>query len=103
MGFIVQAGCNGFVPLKHGVPFAAPSVPGLLPSRVESSIRDTTRHSFRRRVRALRSRAEPALTEQFMSDLVVVAFLLAYPWIATPFFTYQIGAQALVERHGARG
>jgi branched-chain amino acid transport system permease protein len=27
--------------------------------------------------------------------LVVVAFLLAYPWIATPFFTYQIGAQAL--------
>jgi branched-chain amino acid transport system permease protein len=27
--------------------------------------------------------------------LVVLAFLFAYPWIATPFFTYQIGAQAL--------
>lgn len=27
--------------------------------------------------------------------VIVLAFLLAYPWIATPFFTYQIGAQAL--------
>jgi branched-chain amino acid transport system permease protein len=27
--------------------------------------------------------------------LIVLAFLLAYPWFATPFFTYQIGAQAL--------
>src|SRR5262245_9447184 len=27
--------------------------------------------------------------------LVVLAFLIAYPWFATPFFTYQIGAQAL--------
>jgi branched-chain amino acid transport system permease protein len=27
--------------------------------------------------------------------LIVLAFLLAYPWVATPFFTYQIGAQAL--------
>jgi branched-chain amino acid transport system permease protein len=27
--------------------------------------------------------------------LVVLAVLLAYPWFATPFFTYQIGAQAL--------
>jgi branched-chain amino acid transport system permease protein len=26
--------------------------------------------------------------------LIVLAFLLAYPWFATPFFTYQIGAQA---------
>ncbi len=25
----------------------------------------------------------------------MLAFLLAYPWFATPFFTYQIGAQAL--------
>jgi branched-chain amino acid transport system permease protein len=27
--------------------------------------------------------------------VVVLAVLLAYPWLATPFFTYQIGAQAL--------
>jgi branched-chain amino acid transport system permease protein len=27
--------------------------------------------------------------------VIVLAFLLAYPWFATPFFTYQIGAQAL--------
>jgi len=27
--------------------------------------------------------------------LLVLAFLLAYPWFSTPFFTYQIGAQAL--------
>jgi branched-chain amino acid transport system permease protein len=27
--------------------------------------------------------------------LIVLAFLIAYPWFATPFFTYQIGAQAL--------
>jgi branched-chain amino acid transport system permease protein len=27
--------------------------------------------------------------------VVVLALLLAYPWVATPFFTYQIGAQAL--------
>ena len=27
--------------------------------------------------------------------VVVLAFLLAYPWFATPFFTFQIGAQAL--------
>jgi branched-chain amino acid transport system permease protein len=27
--------------------------------------------------------------------VIVLAFLLTYPWVATPFFTYQIGAQAL--------
>jgi branched-chain amino acid transport system permease protein len=27
--------------------------------------------------------------------VIVLAFLLAYPWFATPFFTYQIAAQAL--------
>ena len=27
--------------------------------------------------------------------VIVLAFLVAYPWFATPFFTYQIGAQAL--------
>ena len=27
--------------------------------------------------------------------VVVLALLIAYPWLATPFFTYQIGAQAL--------
>jgi branched-chain amino acid transport system permease protein len=27
--------------------------------------------------------------------VVVLAFLLAFPWFATPFFTYQIGAQSL--------
>src|SRR5204862_6450444 len=27
--------------------------------------------------------------------VVVLAFLLGYPWFATPFFTYQIGAQSL--------
>jgi branched-chain amino acid transport system permease protein len=27
--------------------------------------------------------------------IIVLAFLVAYPWFATPFFTYQIGAQAL--------
>ncbi len=27
--------------------------------------------------------------------IIGLAFLLAYPWFATPFFTYQIGAQAL--------
>ena len=27
--------------------------------------------------------------------VIVLAFLIAYPWVATPFFTYQIGAQAL--------
>jgi branched-chain amino acid transport system permease protein len=27
--------------------------------------------------------------------VIVLAFLLAYPWFATPFFTYQIGAQTL--------
>ena len=27
--------------------------------------------------------------------LVVLAFLIGYPWFATPFFTYQIGAQSL--------
>jgi branched-chain amino acid transport system permease protein len=27
--------------------------------------------------------------------VIVLAFLVAYPWVATPFFTYQIGAQAL--------
>jgi branched-chain amino acid transport system permease protein len=27
--------------------------------------------------------------------LIVLALLVAYPWLATPFFTYQIGAQAL--------
>ncbi|HEU5195184.1 MAG TPA: branched-chain amino acid ABC transporter permease [Methylomirabilota bacterium] len=27
--------------------------------------------------------------------VIVLAFLLAYPWFATPFFTFQIGAQAL--------
>jgi branched-chain amino acid transport system permease protein len=27
--------------------------------------------------------------------VIVFAFLLGYPWFATPFFTYQIGAQAL--------
>ena len=27
--------------------------------------------------------------------LLVLVFLLAYPWFSTPFFTYQIGAQAL--------
>jgi branched-chain amino acid transport system permease protein len=27
--------------------------------------------------------------------VVVLAFLVAYPWLATPFFTFQIGAQAL--------
>jgi branched-chain amino acid transport system permease protein len=30
-----------------------------------------------------------------LHHVVVLAFLLAYPWFATPFFTYQIGAQAL--------
>jgi branched-chain amino acid transport system permease protein len=28
--------------------------------------------------------------------LIVLAALLAYPWVATPFFTFQIGAQSLV-------
>lgn len=27
--------------------------------------------------------------------VIVLAFLVAYPWFATPFFTYQIGAQSL--------
>ena len=27
--------------------------------------------------------------------VVVLAFLLAFPWFATPFFTFQIGAQSL--------
>ena len=27
--------------------------------------------------------------------VIVLAFLIAFPWFATPFFTYQIGAQAL--------
>jgi branched-chain amino acid transport system permease protein len=27
--------------------------------------------------------------------VIVLALLVAYPWLATPFFTYQIGAQAL--------
>ena len=30
-----------------------------------------------------------------LRHVVVLAFVLAYPWFATPFFTYQIGAQAL--------
>jgi branched-chain amino acid transport system permease protein len=30
-----------------------------------------------------------------LRHVLVLAFLLAYPWFATPFFTYQIGAQAL--------
>ena len=30
-----------------------------------------------------------------LRHLVVLAFLIAYPWFAPPFFTYQIGAQAL--------
>lgn len=30
-----------------------------------------------------------------LRHIVVLAVLLVYPWIATPFFTYQIGAQAL--------
>ena len=30
-----------------------------------------------------------------LHHVVVLAFLVAYPWFATPFFTYQIGAQAL--------
>jgi branched-chain amino acid transport system permease protein len=30
-----------------------------------------------------------------LRHLVVLAFLIAYPWFATPFFTYQIGAQTL--------
>jgi branched-chain amino acid transport system permease protein len=30
-----------------------------------------------------------------LHHVVVLAVLLAYPWFATPFFTYQIGAQAL--------
>ena len=28
---------------------------------------------------------------------MVLAVLIAYPWLATPFFTYQIGAQALLD------
>ncbi len=27
--------------------------------------------------------------------LVLLAALIAYPWVATPFFTFQIGGQAL--------
>ncbi len=30
-----------------------------------------------------------------LHHVLVLAFVLAYPWMATPFFTYQIGAQAL--------
>ena len=30
-----------------------------------------------------------------MRDLLVIAALLLYPWIATPFFTFQIGGQTL--------
>jgi branched-chain amino acid transport system permease protein len=30
-----------------------------------------------------------------LHHFVVFAFLIAYPWFATPFFTYQIGAQSL--------
>ena len=30
-----------------------------------------------------------------VQHVVVFALLIAYPWVATPFFTYQIGAQAL--------
>jgi branched-chain amino acid transport system permease protein len=30
-----------------------------------------------------------------LRHVVVLAILIAYPWLATPFFTYQIGAQAL--------
>ena len=30
-----------------------------------------------------------------LRHVVVLAFLLAYPWFAPPFFTFQIGAQAL--------
>jgi branched-chain amino acid transport system permease protein len=30
-----------------------------------------------------------------LRHVLVLAVLLAYPWLATPFFTYQIGAQAL--------
>jgi branched-chain amino acid transport system permease protein len=30
-----------------------------------------------------------------LRHLLALAFLIAYPWFATPFFTYQIGAQAL--------
>src|SRR5262249_56229549 len=28
--------------------------------------------------------------------VVVMAFVLIYPWVATPFFTFQIGGQSLV-------
>jgi branched-chain amino acid transport system permease protein len=38
----------------------------------------------------------PRLTNPVrLHHLVVLAVLVAYPWFATPFFTYQIGAQAL--------
>src|SRR5262245_38012845 len=40
--------------------------------------------------------AQPRLRNPVrVRHVVVLAFLIAYPWFATPFFTYQIGAQAL--------
>ena len=38
---------------------------------------------------------KPFFTAIGARHVVVLAFLLAYPWFATPFFTFQIGAQSL--------
>lgn len=41
------------------------------------------------------SRWQQALAAVRLRHVVVLAFVLAYPFFATPFFTFQIGAQAL--------
>jgi branched-chain amino acid transport system permease protein len=45
--------------------------------------------------RAPQARARRLTNPVRLHHLLVLAVLVAYPWFATPFFTYQIGAQAL--------
>jgi len=68
------------------VAVAGPAGPGLAPSRAAGW-------------RAAAPRSAPALAaihRQAVAHAVVLALLLLYPAVATPFFTFQVGAQSLV-------
>ena len=67
-------GAMNVEPRAHGAP--APAVPARA-----AGAPPTARPRFTNPVR--------------VRHLLVLAFLLAYPWFSTPFFTYQIGAQTL--------
>ena len=64
---------------------------------VAASLAGSARMGARERLaRAAVPQAQIRIRPGWVAHVVLMVFLLAYPFVATPFFTFQIGGQALV-------